>query len=103
MARRIGRGDFHQLDAGAGQLGLGLHPVAAVDPQAGELGGDHQGAHRAGETAEPLAALPAGGQRSEEHTSELQSLMRNSYDVFCLKKKTNKETTDVHTRHYSTT
>src|SRR3546814_4969177 len=25
--------------------------------------------------------------RSEEHTSELQSLMRNSYDVFCLKKK----------------
>src|SRR3546814_8827743 len=28
--------------------------------------------------------------RSEEHTSELQSLMRISYAVFCLKKKTNK-------------
>src|SRR3546814_10174838 len=28
--------------------------------------------------------------RSEEHTSELQSLMRNSYAVFCLKKKTMK-------------
>src|SRR3546814_3964941 len=28
------------------------------------------------------------GQRSEEHTSELQSLMRISYAVFCLKKKT---------------
>src|SRR3546814_7601464 len=27
------------------------------------------------------------GIRSAEHTSELQSLMRNSYDVFCLKKK----------------
>src|SRR3546814_2418329 len=27
------------------------------------------------------------GMRSEEHTSELQSLMRNSYAVFCLKKK----------------
>src|SRR3546814_4244253 len=27
------------------------------------------------------------GGRSEEHTSELQSLMRISYDVFCLKKK----------------
>src|SRR3546814_8494831 len=26
-------------------------------------------------------------ERSEEHTSELQSLMRNSYAVFCLKKK----------------
>src|SRR3546814_8636879 len=29
-----------------------------------------------------------GAQRSEEHTSELQSLMRISYAVFCLKKKT---------------
>src|SRR3546814_5852523 len=39
--------------------------------------------------------LPPGRQledilRSEEHTSELQSLMRNSYAVFCLKKKTTK-------------
>src|SRR3546814_6383324 len=31
--------------------------------------------------------------RSEEHTSELQSLMRNSYAVFCLKKKNNIMTT----------
>src|SRR3546814_7331941 len=31
------------------------------------------------------------GVRSEEHTSELQSLMRISYAVFCLKKKTNKQ------------
>src|SRR3546814_4689655 len=30
------------------------------------------------------------GKRSEEHTSELQSLMRISYAVFCLKKKTKK-------------
>src|SRR3546814_7019634 len=30
--------------------------------------------------------------RSEEHTSELQSLMRISYAVFCLKKKTQQET-----------
>src|SRR3546814_7954854 len=29
----------------------------------------------------------AAGYRSEEHTAELQSLMRNSYAVFCLKKK----------------
>src|SRR3546814_7011118 len=35
-------------------------------------------------------------QRSEEHTSELQSLMRISYAVFCLKKKTTKST---HTHH----
>src|SRR3546814_4473465 len=37
--------------------------------------------------------------RSEEHTSELQSLMRISYAVFCLKKKTiriNKKKTELH-------
>src|SRR3546814_1319296 len=38
------------------------------------------------ELVHPLTALPL---RSEEHTSELQSLMRTSYAVFCLKKKKN--------------
>src|SRR3546814_3924613 len=33
------------------------------------------------------------GERSEEHTSELQSLMRISYAVFCLKKKKKKQAT----------
>src|SRR3546814_2153621 len=33
--------------------------------------------------------------RSEEHTSELQSLMRISYAVFCLKKKKHKNTIDI--------
>src|SRR3546814_7616613 len=33
----------------------------------------------------------SGGTRSEEHTSELQSLMRNSYAVFCLQKKNEKQ------------
>src|SRR3546814_2879791 len=37
-------------------------------------------------------ALMALGGRSEEHTSELQSLMRNSYAVFCLKKKKSNNT-----------
>src|SRR3546814_7704532 len=64
--------------------------------------------HASGEAMQTMARLvndelPAGfglewsGQsyqeiisgRSEEHTSELQSLMRNSYAVFCLKKKNN--------------
>src|SRR3546814_6234441 len=35
-------------------------------------------------------------QRSEEHTSELQSLMRISYAVFCLKKKTKTTTKPTH-------
>src|SRR3546814_8040787 len=34
--------------------------------------------------------------RSEEHTSELQSLMRISYAVFCLKKKKKKNTKNIH-------
>src|SRR3546814_8367176 len=35
----------------------------------------------------PADPRRAGGARSEEHTSDLQSLMRISYAVFCLKKK----------------
>src|SRR3546814_5744905 len=38
--------------------------------------------------------------RSEEHTSELQSLMRISYAVFCLKKKTTTNVTINTTDHY---
>src|SRR3546814_8519621 len=41
-----------------------------------------------GDAAAPLIAMLVDS-RSEEHTSELQSLMRISYAVFCLKKKTN--------------
>src|SRR3546814_6030786 len=36
--------------------------------------------------------------RSEEHTSELQSLMRNSYAVFCLKKKKKNKHTSIKTQ-----
>src|SRR3546814_7951464 len=39
------------------------------------------------------------GSRSEEHTSELQSLMRSSYAVFCLKKKKQKRSA-THTDHH---
>src|SRR3546814_2110609 len=48
--------------------------------------------------AESTAAEPwrkrFSPQRSEEHTSELQSLMRTSYAVFCLKKKKTKKRTN---------
>src|SRR3546814_4379643 len=62
----------------------------------GWLGGDGfiAGRRRCGRTiAALLQATARDGRRklrtarSEEHTSELQSLMRNSYAVFCLKKK----------------
>src|SRR3546814_3146072 len=53
---------------------------------------DHDVAVHGGNAAQYIQDEPArvGGQRalrSEEHTSELQSLMRISYAVFCLKKK----------------
>src|SRR3546814_1407380 len=41
--------------------------------------------------------------RSEEHTSELQSLMRNSYAVLCLKTKTNQNTPHLHSSPSPTT
>src|SRR3546814_2727134 len=42
------------------------------------------------------------GERSEEHTSELQSLMRISYVVFCLKKKNNITNQSQHTHMLET-
>src|SRR3546814_3779255 len=48
-------------------------------------GGFHPGA--------PPETVPDGGDRSEEHTSELQSLIRISYDVFFFKKKRQNKTT----------
>src|SRR3546814_3758217 len=49
-----------------------------------------QGCHRDGIRASPVIGDRAERIRSEEHTSELQSLMRISYAVFCLTKRTNK-------------
>src|SRR3546814_2923985 len=51
-----------------------------------------------------IGALPVFRERygrSEEHTSELQSLMRISYAVFCLKKKKKKTYIKIDTLHYN--
>src|SRR3546814_9120991 len=50
----------------------------------------HEG--RVAEHAEMAQRVRKDRERSEEHTSELQSLMRISYAVFCLKKKKTKTT-----------
>src|SRR3546814_8466626 len=49
-----------------------------------------------GTPPDPVVIMPLPTTRSEEHTSELQSLMRISYAVFCLKKKT--EVNQTHTQ-----
>src|SRR3546814_3467802 len=69
------------------------------------LGGDVVGmnvgdglAHRLfGEALRQDRRRGLGSVRSEEHTSELQSLMRISYAVFCLKQKTNNKTAQIYT------
>src|SRR3546814_8614522 len=62
---------------------------------------DHQGGQRLAPIIELPAMQPAP--RSEEHTSELQSLMRISYAVFCLKKKTNITTQQPSRPHTTST
>src|SRR3546814_8342243 len=54
-----------------------------------------RGAEVGGSELEPI--LVGADVRSEEHTSELQSLMRISYAVFCLKKQKQKATTRTRT------
>src|SRR3546814_9146785 len=49
--------------------------------------------------ADVTTLRPRAASRSEEHTSELQSLMRISYAVFCLKKKKNNIHTPNNQRH----
>src|SRR3546814_8762373 len=88
VARQLGIAQ-HMVDAGAhGDDGLevrkGLEAARRRLP-------DHRIFHlRPVAGIVPGADLQLGQQRSEEHTSELQSLMRTSYDVFCLKKKQNR-------------
>src|SRR3546814_2171098 len=63
------------------------------------LNNDHRAPFASGSTAARALLVHAQRQlRSEEHTSELQSLMRISYAVFCLKKKNHKMNKQTTTR-----
>src|SRR3546814_4138906 len=78
-----------------GSRGRAVAHHRAVLAAAGEGLGEHcgfgTGGADAGRAGEPAGLRTAPG-RSEEHTSELQSLMRISYVVFCLQKKNNPNT-----------
>src|SRR3546814_8425902 len=106
-ARRLAMDDQPDADAGAdGHISEIIEAASAAPADFGErrtidvgVETDRHGKGRF-ERTEQVGALPIGlvrradlaiiglGGRSEEHTSELQSLMRISYAVFCLKKKT---------------
>src|SRR3546814_5190786 len=103
-----GIGGRHRVAVGRGEVGGGLVLVDAVifrgvEPRAEAAVADDLGAVPVAEAPRSaevvgvgvgdhdrvdVAGLVSGSLRSEEHTSELQSLMRTSYAVFCLKKKT---------------
>src|SRR3546814_8768575 len=70
---REGQAFLHELDPDAS---FGGHSVDGTPDNAKEE-----------QPANNYATRISCGRRSEEHTSELQSLMRISYAVFCLKKK----------------
>src|SRR3546814_4995389 len=72
------------------QVGLAGHhdALGSVGHRAAGGGDEHESVVSAGPgEVDGTAGGGGSGGRSEEHTSELQSLMRISYAVFCLKKK----------------
>src|SRR3546814_4283539 len=85
----------------ADRVGFILDPRIGAEPQLADQPGNEQDddercarldehrRHFSPESASSIGRRPL--RRSEEHTSELQSLMRISYAVFCLKKTTNKK------------
>src|SRR3546814_7195305 len=93
----LARGVRHHLDLAVTLDGEAFHRLAglanAVDHAAGPLRLDADDDDRgdvgalAGADQGAEVQLEVLAERSEEHTSELQSLMRTSYAVFCLKKK----------------
>src|SRR3546814_6761227 len=88
----IGRRAFQPLDRGIAALGksrrtVALRLIIAFDPR------DRRRIGR----AEIARTALAEEKRSEEHTSELQSLMRISYAVFCLKKKKKQHNSKIKT------
>src|SRR3546814_10691793 len=72
--------EIHPLQQGAGVFPA-LPPIPIL------VATNFTTCFRLWKTESNLSAQPGGHDRSEEHTSELQSLMRISYAVFCLKKK----------------
>src|SRR3546814_3040051 len=87
---------FRSGRAGDRQREVRVRPARPGDPR----GRDRRGEHRSRAAQHPRLLRAAHGfqprARSEEHTSELQSLMRISYAVFCLKKKKKNNTKQLY-------
>src|SRR3546814_57951 len=99
MAERAGQFDEARLRAAGvegmdDQAGLrrGIEPVRVEADEAEARLRRREGPGQAAAMILRYVIIVHGAGRSEEHTSELQSLMRISYAVFCLKKKKKQKT-----------
>src|SRR3546814_1018690 len=83
--------DHYALDVSRAHTLLGWQPKHRLADElpaiVATLKEDPAAWYKANRIPAPMFVSEAEEARSEEHTSELQSLMRNSYAVFCLKKK----------------
>src|SRR3546814_7163229 len=80
---------------------LPMHPVTMTRPFSAIASPMASSDSSFAESRNPQVLTRTTSARSEEHTSELQSLMRNSYAVFCLKKKKEKNKTVPHNNKYT--
>src|SRR3546814_4917707 len=92
LERRLGTRLFHRLPRGLALTDEG-HALVPVVAEAFDRVAATLDQYAGGRFREALKIGVVGTFRSEEHTSELQSLMRISYAVFCLKKKKKKQKT----------
>src|SRR3546814_5205105 len=107
IVRRRVRADLVEQQEGV-EIGQPRPADDAVELDPGAIAGGHRG-ENALDAPKPGAisgvaigfadghSNPPPSCRSEEHTSELQSLMRNSYAVFCLNKKNHNLLITIHT------
>src|SRR3546814_9675943 len=103
LVRAAGRADPHRPRRSVGpQPGAVRGRRPAAEGRRAERSADRRAA--AGRLRDPYGVHRSRSNgRSEEHTSELQSLMRISYAVFCLKKQKNNKKTQYHNKHKITT
>src|SRR3546814_6589415 len=85
--RRATLREDNALEAHCAYRYVGIAQTAYLRAGSRQAAGIRQGAGVAAGARRRLGAWAIEDLRSEEHTSELQSLMRISYAVFCLKKK----------------
>src|SRR3546814_6289030 len=85
--RRDGIRSLYQFVVAHGVTAFASHPELVVQPTQVGIRSRRIGLQLARLQGRKRKNRAAAGPRSEEHTSELQSLMRISYAVFCLQKK----------------